>query len=87
VDIQNEQGDMAKDTENFISQLREQHPVIKPGSTLHLEGPFPLGVRYIRDVYLPSLVGLYYEDVEVVEGDVPRVLPEGDVVFAYEPDG
>lgn len=87
IDRQEEQGELARNTEHFIEQLREQHPVIEPGSTLYVMGPLPPGIRAFSDTKIPQLVGLYYRDIMVIRDDVPQILPESDVVFEYDPDG
>lgn len=77
----------AREAHQLITQLRQAHPTLPPGSRLYIAGA-PFTLQVFSSAYLPSMVGLYYEDVHafaVPEDEVPRPLAPGEIVFRYAP--
>jgi hypothetical protein len=74
---------------DYMTQLRETYPSIPAGSTLHLVGlPRHLAnLVFFFDSYVTNLVGMYYQDIDVVverDGTVESPGPR-NVVFQYVP--
>ena len=88
VTYQNQVTSAADQSETFISQLQTTYPEISPGSRLYVTSVPPI-FTFAPGLYLDGIVGLYYDDVEVVpdfDGTLPPLQP-GDLVFRYQPNG
>ena len=89
VDRQREQAWGGDQSRAYVTELRETYRELPAGSRLHLVGlPAHLAIlTSFYDDYVTNLVGLYYEDIEVViERDGAVESPGSrDVVFQYPP--
>ena len=84
VQREREVTELARDAEQFVTQLRQTYPSIPSGSRLYVVEA-PTFYKFFPS-YLSPTVALYYADVETVaafDGNIPEQLQSGDVVFRY----
>ena len=83
---QNEVATSARQSHSLIVELQRAYPDIPPRTRLFLIDAPPFTFPFFP-IYLLTMVGLYYEYVEVIpssEEDLPQLQP-GDLVFRYRP--
>lgn len=84
VDRQEPHADASSLTERFVIQLRETHPTLTAGTRLYVVQP-PGVLAILPEIYVPPLVDLYYDDVDVVvTNEGPTVVEDGAVLFKYD---